>query len=79
VLQRNPDLRRATAYISRTETVKVSRRRKLDRRYRQEEFVVTLGTPNYRERQWIKDAQKASVSFPVRKIQLTYWPKKRKA
>ena len=52
--------RRATKYLSPKHTVKVTRQRKPDRRYRQETFLVTIGGPNYLERLFIKD--KAAVA-----------------
>lgn len=76
-LQQNRELRRVTAYVSPVETVKVTRRHKPDRRYRHDEFVVAIGVPNYRERLWLKDAKAAHVTFPVRNLLLTYWPKRK--
>lgn len=63
---------RATKYISPKHTVKVTRQRALDRRERAATFLVTIGTPNYRERQFIKDAVKAGEAFPIRKVQLQF-------
>ncbi len=36
------------------------------------EVMLTIGKPNYREREFIKDCQKAGESFPVKKIQLKF-------
>ena len=40
------------------------------------EILVTIGRPNYAERQFIKDCIKAGESFPIKKIQLTLLPSK---
>ena len=63
---------RATKYVSPRMTVKATRRHKLDRRAPIQEFVVTVGRPNSRERHFIKALQKAGEPFPVRKIQLRF-------
>ena len=77
-LQQDSTLRRVTAYVSPIETVKATRMYRLDRRERREEFLVSVGRPNYRERKWIKFAKRAGESFPVRKLQLTFWPKRKR-
>ncbi len=73
------DCKTATIYLSDTCTVKATRRHKQDERYRHEEFVVSIGRPNYAEKKMVKDLLKAGVPFPVKKAQLKFWPKKRKA
>lgn len=70
-------VRKAIGYISPHFTVKATRQKKSDRRDRQETFVVTIGKPNYAERAFIKTCIKAKEPFPVKKIQLKYWPKKK--
>lgn len=50
--------------------IKATRRHKLDRRESREEFVVTVGAPNYLERIFVKQALKAKELFPIDKIQL---------
>jgi hypothetical protein len=79
VLIATKEARRATKFVSPTLTVKATRRHRFDKRSRFEEFFVTIGRPNYRERVWIKTAQRAGVPFPVRRLQLTFWPKKKGA
>ncbi len=59
----------ATAYISPKETVKATLRQKSQR---QTEILVTIGRPNYKERQFIKTCVKAGEQFPVSKIQLKF-------
>jgi len=70
-------LRRATIYRSAKFTLKLSRQRRNDRRDRSETMLFTYGNPNYRERRFIKKCLAAGEPFPVKKVQLQYWPTKR--
>lgn len=71
----NPQMRRATWYVGPGITQKATRFRKRCGRARYETFVVTVGQPNWRERKFIKLAKRAGEPFPIKKIQLTPWPK----
>jgi hypothetical protein len=43
------------------------------------EMIITIGKPNYAEREFIKLCQEANEPFPVKKVQLKiYNPKKNK-
>lgn len=42
------------------------------------EITLTIGKPNYLEREFIKLCQKAKEPFPIKKIQLQNFPKKKK-
>lgn len=66
--------RKATKFISPTETLKVTRRGKIRRSDRQVHLIVTFGTPNFAEREFIKAARKAGEKFPIRKVQLKHYP-----
>lgn len=71
----------ATKYLSPRHTVRATRkvfRGRIDRRDRRVEIMFTDGEPNYHARKFIKLCQKAGETFPVRKIQLTPFPKRRK-
>ena len=70
-------LRRATYYDSPSFTMKVTRQRPYSKRDRTQTFIVTCGSPNYAEREFIKLCKKAKQGFPVNKIQLKAWPKKK--
>ena len=70
-------IRKATKYISPTTVVKASLRHKYSTRHNQEEFVLTLGKPNYDERHFIKKCIDSKESFPVKKIQFKFWHKKK--
>ena len=76
-----PNVYRSTAYCSPTTVMKLTRRRfngKLPKgRARGETMLLTIGTPNYRERQYIKLCRKAQEPFPLRKVQLTLLPQPR--
>lgn len=65
---------RATIFVSPTHTVKVTRRSK--RAEKNQEFIVTIGRPNWHERQRVKTFLKAQEPFPVKRVQLQFLPKK---
>lgn len=72
----------ATKFVSEKEVVRATRRlygKKLPRKGSNIELVVTIGRPNYAERQFIADCKKAGLKFPIKKIRLKFPPKKRKA
>lgn len=72
------DARRATKYLSPKLVVSVCRRHKPDKRAKYEEFVLKIGVPNYEEREFIRKCKKAGEPFPVKKIQVRDWPKRKK-
>ncbi len=72
-------VRRATKYVSPTLIVRATRtliKKKIDKR--DFEVTLTIGKPNSRERNFIKDCKKAGEPFPVKKIQLQDPPKTKK-
>jgi len=71
------DAQRATFYRDPKFTIKATRTAKPRANCRYESFIVTVGQPNYAERKFIKDCQKAGEPFPVRDVQLKAFPKKR--
>ena len=72
------EVRTATAYRSPTFTMRLSRVHRATGRSRSRTFCLTTGQPNFEARIFIKKAIKAHEPFPVKKIQLKFWPKKRK-
>lgn len=60
---------KATKYVSPSETIKATLRGKRDRS-KHIEILLSLGPPNYLEREFIKKAKKVGEPFPVKKIQL---------
>lgn len=69
------EAKKVTKYLSPKLVVKATRHGKVDRRSTQVHVLLTLGRPNFTERQFIKKCEKAGERFPVRKHQIK-WPKK---
>jgi len=67
--------RKATKYISPTEVIKGTCRHRPRRGQRSVEIVLTIGKPNWGERQFIAAAKKAEEPFPIRRVQLKPWGK----
>jgi hypothetical protein len=67
---------KATKYVSEKSTIKVTRIGKPSKNGTLN-FRVTIGVPNYLERKFIKDCIKAGEKFPVKKIQLKFYPVKK--
>ena len=65
---------KATKYVSPTLVIKATRRRYQGKLSRccdgTETVLVTVGKPNYLEREFIKVYRKAGEPFPVKRIQL---------
>jgi hypothetical protein len=66
------DARKVTKYLAPDLTVKATRQGRRHRGSRQQTFLVTIGTPNYAERAFIKACQAAGETFPVKKIQIHF-------
>lgn len=77
-LDQDSEVRKATYYYDEKYVVKASLRHTPSSRDTRVELVLTWGYPNYEEREFIKLCKKAKVPFPVKKIQLKFWPKKKK-
>lgn len=73
----NGEYRSAIKYVSPRLVVKATWQQKPTKRDRGNTILVTIGQPNYLERKFIKLCQKANVPFPVRNVQLKYYPKKK--
>ena len=72
-----PEVRSATVYRSPIDRVTATRQHRRTEG-RSTTVVVTIGKPNYKQRIFVKQCKKAGVRFPITKVQLTYWPKKRR-
>ena len=66
--------RQATAYLSSRLTVKATRQRPPDGRCRQTTLLVSIGTPNFLERRFVKACLRSGEPFPVKRIQLKRYP-----
>ena len=71
------NLRRATAYMSESLTIKATAQRRTDKRHKSVTVLVTVGKPNFLERKFIKVCKQAGCAFPLRQIQHRFWPKKK--
>lgn len=71
-------IKRATKYYSPKRTMKVTRQRPPSGRERGETFLVSVGKPNFAERKFIADCQKAGEKFPVRKLLVTHYPRRKR-
>jgi hypothetical protein len=69
--------RKATLYLSPILIVRATRQFRNRGRRLRDTVVLTVGRPNYAERHFVKTCQKAGEPFPVRKVQLTWYPVKR--
>ena len=66
--------RRVTFYIAPDYVISAcfqNRMRKSDRRHT---IIVKIGKPNFREREFICSCQNAKEPFPVKKLQLKFYP-----
>ena len=70
-----PDVRSATVYRSPTLRVTATRRfRRLSGK--SVDLVLTIGKPNYAQRKFVAQCQRAKVRFPIEKPQLRFWKRK---
>lgn len=67
-------IKKATQYVSEDLVVKITNKAKRnDRREKRVYTALTVGRPNYAERQFIKACKKAGEKLPVRKVQLRHF------
>ncbi len=72
----NTGIRQAIVYVAPNFVVKATRQSKPRANARGETFLLTVGRPAYLERRFIKACLKAGEPFPVKKVQLKFYPKK---
>lgn len=76
------DVIKATEYISPKLIIRAVRKtygKRLPRKTDNTEIILTIGRPNYAEREFIKLCQRANEPFPVKNVQLKlHNPKKSK-
>lgn len=78
----NNTIHTATTYISEDTTVRATRKRYLkkrniDLRAKSVDIILTIGKPNHAARKFIKICKKAKVSFPIKAVQIKFFPRKR--
>lgn len=67
--------RQATVYQHPKLSIKATLRFRPDARNKRTDIVLTVGSPNYEGRAFVKKLVAAGEPFPVRKVQLKFWPK----
>lgn len=76
------DARRATKFLTDKQIVRATRKvvkgKFIDKVGNNLEIILTLGKPNFAEREFIKACKKAGEKFPVRNIQLKFLKAKKK-
>ena len=70
--------RSATVYVSDRQRVTATHVHKPYGRAQSSTIAVTYGNLNYAGREFVKACKRAGEPFPVKKVQLKLWPKKRK-
>jgi hypothetical protein len=65
--------RKAEIYLSPELVVRAARRHKPNKKHKTTEILLTIGKPNYKEREFIALCKKSKESFPVKKMQLTWY------
>lgn len=73
------DKRRATMFLGDNITVKATRQRKHDGRDKSTTMLLTIGRPNYSERQLVKSFKKNKARLPVGKVLVAAHPRRRAA
>ena len=71
------DAKKATVYLNEGLVVSVCRRFPRKGRARMADFVLKIGAPNFREREFLAVCRKAGESVPVKKVHLRHWPAKK--
>lgn len=74
VLMSDENIIKATKFISPSLVIRLVRRTydKKVNKHGNIEVSLTIGKPNYLEREFVADCKKAKVPFPVRNIQVKY-------
>ena len=64
--------KKATKFFNEKYVIKATRQGEIDKRSSRITILLTLGKPNFEEREFIKKCKKAGEPFPVKKIQLKF-------
>ena len=75
-LQSSKAIKQVVYFESPTHTEKVTRQKR-ECIGQQVTFLVTIGKPNYAERKFIEKLKQSGEPFPVKKLQLKFYPKPR--
>lgn len=69
-----PTVRQAVVFQHPRLTIVATRSRRPDRRSKLAEIVLTIGRPNYLNRERIATLQRAGQPFPVKRVHLSHYP-----
>ena len=72
-------IKKVTKYHAENRVTKLTKIGKPSKNERQIHLKLTVGKPNYAEREFIKKCKKAGEPFPVRQIQIKRYPKRKKS
>lgn len=64
--------KKATKFLSDKYVIKATRQGVADKRDSRVTILLTLGAPNFEERDFIKKCNKVGEPFPIKKIQLKF-------
>ena len=64
ILDERPEIKRATVYVSPTVTVKVTKQKRTRANARQKTFLLSVGSPNFLERRFLKSAKEKKFPLP---------------
>lgn len=76
IMRATQSARSAVKYISPSLVVKLTRQRPYRVRAKNETFLLTVGKPNYAEREMVKLFRTAKEPFPVKRVMMRGWPKR---
>lgn len=66
--------RTAVLYLSPKRVVRATRQFKQSRRATRDNYIVTIGAPNFAERAAIKVMQRGNIKFPLKFVIVKGWP-----
>jgi len=64
ILAKRPNIKRATTFVSPKITVKVTRQRRTRANAKQQTFLLSVGTPNFLERRFLKSRKEGKFPLP---------------
>jgi hypothetical protein len=70
-------VRKATVFQHPNLTVVAERRHKPRKNDCITEVLLTIGSPNFKNRQMVKDLLQAEEPFPVKRVFLEFWPRRK--
>lgn len=65
IMAKRPEIRRATVYVTPNITVKVTRQKRARANAKQRTFLLSVGSPNFLERRYLKAGKVTKYPLPV--------------